>query len=272
MRMKRLVFGAIVCAAVLLAAAAIGSARQNQPGQQGQAAAAPAALYNTVKQKLMDGKQVFGGTLLTKDTAAAKKMAAEGYDFLWIEMQHSPMTYESAADIIKECQGLPAIPFLRVPDATDSDIQKATDIGALGIIIPMVETVEKAQAAVKYAKYPPVGRRSTGSNQARSIWGDTYRATANDNIMVVVQIESVEGVAMVDKIAAVPGVDVVFAASADLASFSGSKAGEASYEALITKIHDATLKAGKWLAGPGAWAERKGFTFFQGRPSPPKVK
>jgi len=221
--------------------------------------------YNTVKQKLLEGKQVFGATLTTGDVEAAKKMAESGYDYFWIEMQHSPMTYETAAALIKGLQGHPAVPFIRVPDATEGDIQKATDIGALGIIVPMVETVEKAMAAVRYAKYPPVGRRSTGSMQAPSLWGKDYRKTANDNVMVVIQIESPEGVANAEKIAAVPGVDVVFAASVDLSNFTGMEIGQPKYEDLITRIKDATLKAGKWLAGPGSWSGRKGFTFFQGR-------
>jgi 4-hydroxy-2-oxoheptanedioate aldolase len=237
--------------------------------QQGQTSAAPAPLYNTVKQKLMEGKQVFGGTLLTGDIEAAQKMAGSGFDFLWIEMQHSPMTYETAAKIIEACKGLPAIPFLRVPDATESDIQKATDIGALGIIVPMVDTPEKVQAAVRFAKFPPIGRRSTGSMQAPSIWGKDYRQTANENMMVVAMIETPEGVKNASKIAEVPGVDIVFAASSDLSYFSNSKQGEPFYESLVIQIRDATLKAGKWLGGPGAWAAREGFKFFQGRPSPP---
>jgi 2-keto-3-deoxy-L-rhamnonate aldolase RhmA len=242
---------------LVLAVLAPGAADPGQP--------AAGTYYNTVKQKLLEGKQVFGATLTTGDVEAAKKMAGSDYDYFWIEMQHSPMTYETAAALIKGLQGHPAVPFIRVPDATEGDIQKATDIGALGIIIPMVETVEKAQAAVRYAKYPPIGRRSTGSMQAPSLWGKDYRKTANDNVMVVVQIESPEGAANVEKIAAVPGVDVVFAASVDLANFTGLEIGNPKYEDLVTKIKDATLKAGKWLAGPGSWSKRPGYTFFQGR-------
>ena len=231
----------------------------------GLVSAPPERFYNTVKQKLIEGRQVFAATLTTGDTAAAQKMARSEYDFLWIEMQHSPMTYETAASLILACRGLPAVPFVRVPDATEGDIQKATDIGALGIIVPMVDTPEKAAAAVRYAKFPPVGRRSTGNMQAPTLWGKDYRQTANANVMVVVQIETPEGVANVEKIAVVPGVDVVFAASVDLANFSGWNPGDPRYEAMIARIQEATLKAGKWLGGPGSWSGRKGFTLFQGR-------
>jgi len=107
-------------------------------------------------------------------------MANAGYDFLWIEMQHSPLTYEHVARMIWACRGAPAMPFIRVPDATESDIQKATDIGAVGIIVPTVDTVEKAQAAVKWSKYPPEGRRSQGNGQYGALWGNDYRETANE--------------------------------------------------------------------------------------------
>jgi 4-hydroxy-2-oxoheptanedioate aldolase len=230
--------------------------------QQGQAAP---RIYNTVKQKLAQGKQVVGGTIFAANSTTYCAMATAGFDFLWIEMQHSPMTYADAAGMMMACRGYPAIPFLRVPDATEGDILKALDAGALGIIVPTVDTVEKAEAAVKWAKYPPLGRRSTsGTTQAATIWGGDYRPTANDNIMVVVQIETPIGVANVEKIAAVPGVDVVFAASNDLGQFSGAQEGQPAYEAMVTRIHDATLKAGKILGGPQAWSKRPGFLFLQG--------
>jgi 4-hydroxy-2-oxoheptanedioate aldolase len=169
--------------------------------------------------------------------------------------------------MIASCPHSKAIPFIRVPDATEGDIQKATDIGALGIIVPMVDTVEKIQNAVTFANYPPKGKRSQGGGQYRELWGDDYRQSANNNIMIVAMIENPAGVEMVEKIAAVPGVDVIFAASSDLASFSGFKQREPQYEAMVTKIHDATIKAGLVLAGPIAWkdqAERPDFKFFQG--------
>jgi 2-keto-3-deoxy-L-rhamnonate aldolase RhmA len=221
-------------------------------------------IYNTVKQKLAQGKQVFGGTVLTSDPEVYCAMANAGWDFLWIEMQHSPLTYQEVARMIRGCKGAKAMPFIRVPDATEGDIQKAVDIGALGIIIPMVDTLEKIQNAVKFAKYPPVGRRSQGNGQYGELYGREYRQTANDNIMIVAMIENPAGVEMADQIASVPGVDVVFVASTDLSSFSGKKQGDPAYEALVTRIHDAVLKANRKLAGPMAWRNRPDFLFFQG--------
>jgi 2-keto-3-deoxy-L-rhamnonate aldolase RhmA len=223
----------------------------------------PVRLYNTAKQKLKDGKVLVGGTIYSPDANMYCAMANAGYDFMWIEMQHSPLTFEDVARMIWACRGSSAMPFIRVPDATESDIQKATDIGALGIIVPTVDTVEKAQAAVKWAKYPPEGRRSQGNGQYGALYGADYRQTANNNMVVVIMIETPIGVENAEKIAAVPGIDVIFAASTDLGNFSGHKQGDKEYEALVSRIHDATLERGIRLGGPQAWKDRSGFTFFQ---------
>lgn len=222
-------------------------------------------IFNTVKQKLAEGRQVVGGTVATADPEVYCAMANSGFDFIWIEMQHSPLTYTDAARMIWACRDAPAIPFIRVPDATEGDIQKATDIGALGIIIPMVDNVDKIRDAVTFAHYPPMGKRSQGGGQYRAIWGNDYRAAANENIMIVAMIESPAGVEIADEIAGVPGVDVVFAASSDLGSFTGLRQGNPEYEALVTTIKDETLAAGLIVGGPLAWmSTREGYGFFQG--------
>lgn len=221
-------------------------------------------IFNTVKQKLAAGKQVVGGTVSVPDPDTYCAMAHSGFDFLWIEMQHSPMSYQDVAHMIMSCKGAPAMPFVRVPDATEGDIQKATDMGAAGIIIPMVDDLDKVRNAIKFAKYPPLGKRSQGGGQYGALWGADYRQIANDNIMIVAMIESPQGAEIAEQMAAIPGVDVVFAASTDLSSFSGLKQGDPKYEAMVMKIHDGVLKAGKKLAGPLAWKGRHGYTFFQG--------
>jgi 2-keto-3-deoxy-L-rhamnonate aldolase RhmA len=228
-----------------------------------QAPAGP-RIYNTVKTKLKEGKQVVGATIMIPDPDVYCTVANAGFDFTWIEMQHSPLSYQDVARMLAACKGSAAIPFIRVPDATEGDIQKAADIGALGIIVPMVDTVEKIENAIKFAKYPPIGRRSQGGGQYGALWGRDYRGTANDNVMVVAMIENPAGVAIADKIAAVKGVDAVFVASTDLGSFSGLRQGDTQYEALVDRVVAAVQKAGLALGGPSAWKEtRKGYQFFQ---------
>lgn len=221
-------------------------------------------IFNPVIKKLAAGGQVVGGTVSSADVDVYCAMASSGFDFLWIEMQHSPLTYAQVATMIRACPG-PAVPFIRVPTDSEGDIQKAVDIGALGVIVPMVDTVEKIENAIKFAMYPPLGKRSQGGGQYGALWGREYRAQANDNIMIVAMIENQAGVELADEIAALPEVDVVFAASSDIGSFTGLRQGDPDYEALITRIKDATLGAGKYLAGPSAWkGTRDGYTFFQG--------
>src|SRR5215831_8398531 len=233
---------------------------------------APVRNFNTAKQKLREGKSLVGATVFSPDPNIYCAMANAGYDYLWIEMQHSPLTYGDVAKMIWACRGASAMPFIRVPDATESDIQKATDIGAVGIIVPTVDTVEKAQAAVKWSKYPPVGRRSQGNGQYGALWGSDYRQTANDNMVVVIMIETPIGVENAEKIASVPGIDVIFAASTDLGNFSGLKQGDPGYEAMVKRIHDVTLAHGIKLGGPQAWKDRPGFTFFQAPGEPELIR
>jgi 2-keto-3-deoxy-L-rhamnonate aldolase RhmA len=254
--LKRVFLLSAAGAVLGLSAAWVARAQQSQPVK----------IYNTAKQKIKEGKTLIGGTVHSQDPNIYCAMANAGFDYIWLEMQHSPTTYLDAARMIWACRGAPAMPFIRVPDATESDIQKATDIGALGIIVPTVDTVEKAQAAVKWAKYPPVGRRSQGSGQYAALYGSDYRQTINDNMVVVIMIETPLGVANIKEIAAVPGIDVIFAASTDLGNFSGFKQGEPQYEKMVTTIHDEVLSKGIRLGGPVAWkGVRPGFTFFQAR-------
>ncbi len=221
-------------------------------------------MFNTVKQKLAEGRQVVGATVATADADIYCAVANSGFDFIWIEMQHSPLTYTDAARMIWACRDAPAIPFIRIPEASEGDIQKATDIGALGIIVPMVDSMEEIRNAVTYAHYPPFGKRSQGGGQYGALWGSDYRAAANENIMVVAMIEQPTGVAIVEEVANLEGVDVVFVASSDLSSFTALPQGNDEYEALVTTVKEATLQAGRTVGGPLAWkSTRDGYGFFQ---------
>jgi len=216
--------------------------------QQGQSpAAAKPPLYNTAKQKLLEGKQIFSYTQ-SKFDIAANCEAAKHYDYTWYEMQHSTLEFRDIEAMIAACPHAGAIPMIRLPDAQEWHIQHATDIGVLGVIVPTVDDVDRAREAVKWSRYPPVARRSSGAGQASSIWGINginYRATINDNMLVVIMIETPTGVANAYDIASVPGVDVVIIGNNDLAQFSGFAQNDPRYQAMVTKIHDDTLRAGK---------------------------
>ncbi len=164
---------------------------------QQQSQVATPKLYNTAKQKLLEGKQVFSFTQSRMDIAGYCE-SAKHYDYTWFEMQHSTLEFKDVEAMIAACPHAGAIPMIRLPDAQEWHIQHATDIGALGVIIPTVDDVDRAREAVKWARYPPVARRSAGAGQAASIWGINginYRQTFNDNMLVVIMIETPTGAA-----------------------------------------------------------------------------
>jgi 2-keto-3-deoxy-L-rhamnonate aldolase RhmA len=230
----------------LLAVALFGVLAAAQQPDQGQGAAKP-KLYNTAKQKLLEGKQVFSFTQSQMDVKGYCE-AAQHYDYAWFEMQHSTLEFRDIEAMIAGCPHAPAIPMIRLPDAQEWHVQHATDIGVLGIIVPTVDDVDRAREAVKWARYPPIGRRSSGQGQARSIWGINgidYRHTIDDNMLVVIMIETPTGVANCFDIASVPGVDVILVGNNDLSQFSGYDQSDPRYQELIAKIHDDTLRAGK---------------------------
>jgi 4-hydroxy-2-oxoheptanedioate aldolase len=216
--------------------------------QQGQApGAAKPKLYNTAKQKILEGKQVFSFTQSTMDIKGYCE-AAKHYDYTWFEMQHSTLEFRDIEAMIAACPHVAAIPMIRLADAQEWHIQHATDIGVLGIVVPTVDDVDRAREAAKWARYPPVGRRSSGQGQARALWGINgidYAKTINDNMLVVVMIETPTAVANAFDIASVPGIDVVIPGNNDLSQFSGFPQNDPKYWELVTKIHDDTLRAGK---------------------------
>ena len=224
-------------------AALLGSPALAQ-GQAQKPAAATGPFYNTVKQKLLDHKQVFSFTVFKLDVAGYCEYAKH-YDYAFFDMQHSTMSFADVEQMIAACPHNGAMPFVRLPDAQEWHIQHATDVGAVGIIVPTVDDVDRAREAAKWVRYPPVARRSLGNNPAQKIWGPDYRHTINDNIVLVIMIETPTGVANAFDIASVPGVDVIFVGNNDLSSFSGYPLDSPKYQELITKIHDETVRAGK---------------------------
>ncbi len=232
--------------------------------------AARPTLYNAAKQKLLDGKAINCYTMSRPDPDLYCKVAPH-YDYVWFDMQHSTLSYADVEKMIGTCPKV-GTPMIRVADELESTIQHATDVGALGIIMPTVDTPEKAMTTVRYAKFPMEGRRSNGQSQASRLYGSDYRQTANANMLVVVMIETPVGVANAYEIARVPGVDVVLVANNDLGSFSGTKPGEPAYEELVTKVKLAAQKAGKLfgaasMENTATRPDKAEFKMFQNGPS-----
>jgi 2-keto-3-deoxy-L-rhamnonate aldolase RhmA len=219
--------------------------------------------------KMMKGEKVTGGTVFSTDTPETYcAMANAGYDFTWMEMQHNTRDWDAVAKMWKACPHAKAVPGVRVAYTDEREIQHAMDAGALVIVIPTVRSVDEGTAARDWTMFPPLGKRSLGGGQAfdPEVWGNVpggYRNTINKNVVLIEMIETLEGVKDAKQIAAIPGVTAIFAASGDLANFSGYKMGTPDYERLINIVHDAALGAGKRLCGPFLWRDRPDFTCFQ---------
>lgn len=226
-------------------------------------------LWNPVKLKMLAGGKVTGGTLFgATDPSVYCAMANAGYDFIWTEMQHDQRDWQAAARMWRTCPHAKAVPGVRVAYTDEREIQHALDAGALVLVVPTVDTEEEAREVVNWAYFPPLGRRSNGGGQAfdAAMYGGVpggYRATANDNLVLILMIETLEGVKNAAAIAKVPGVTAVFAASGDLANFTGYRQGQPDYERVINIVHDAAIAAGVRLCGPFAWRDRPDFTCFQ---------
>ena len=230
---------------------------------------ADAKIWNPVKLKMMRGEKVTGGTVFNStDPALYCAMANAGYDFIWTEMQHDQKDWGQVARMWRTCPHAKAVPGVRLAYTDEREIQHATDAGALVIVVPTVDDVAEATAARNWTYFPPLGRRSNGGGQAfdPNMWGSVpggYRATINDNIVLILMIETLEGIKNAHEIAKIPGVTALFAASGDLGNFSGYAQGSPDYERLINVVHDAALAGGKRLCGPFAWRDRPDFTCFQ---------
>jgi 2-keto-3-deoxy-L-rhamnonate aldolase RhmA len=214
--------------------------------------ATPRPLYNKAKELLLQDKQVTSYTIATYNPDLYCEVGKH-YDYIWFEMQHSTMSYDEVRRMLLACPGVGAAPMIRMPDALESSIQRATDLGAIGIIVPTVDDALEARDAARFSRYPPVGRRSSGGGSFGQVWpGVNYRATVNDNMLVTVMIETLEGVANAEEIAATHGVDVVLIGNNDLSSFSGWSQNDPRYQDALIKVRNAALKYGRYFGNAGA--------------------
>jgi 2-keto-3-deoxy-L-rhamnonate aldolase RhmA len=175
------------------------------------------------------------------------------------------MSWDEVRRMLLTCPGADGgAPMIRMPDALESSIQKATDLGAIGIIVPTVDDALEARDAARFSRFPPSGRRSSGGGSSGQVWpGVNYRATVNDNMLVVVMIETLEGVANAEEIAATHGIDAVILGNNDLSSFSGWSQNDPRYQDAIIKVHNAALKYGKYYGNAGA-QYLSGYTVSEG--------
>jgi len=171
---------------------------------------------NKIKQIWRDGKTGTMGWLLLSHTFTAEMMARQGFDCLAIDLQHGTSEMSDVLPILQAISQTDTVPIVRVGWNDPAAIMKALDLGAYGIIVPLINNSEEAKKAVSACRYPPVGIRSSGPLRAAHYGGDEYFSEANDEIIVMAMIETKEGLANLDEICATPGLDAIYIGPADL--------------------------------------------------------
>lgn len=206
---------------------------------------------NPVKAALAAGQPQVGTWMSLGSVFAARVMARVGFPWLTIDMEHSPIDWSEAGLLFGAIADAGCVPLARVPRGDHDHIKRVLDAGAHGIVVPMVNTVEEARDAIAAAKYPPTGNRSIGG----ALHALNYDATAgdyfnhaNDEILVILQTESPEGVENAEKIYSLPGVDAIFVGPNDLTwqmrPDDGSFPPPEEVESMLQKVLAAGRKCG----------------------------
>lgn len=175
-------------------------------------------MKNSVKDKLRRGLPTIGSWNMIGHSLVAEIMAQAGFDWIVLDMEHGSLDWPQAIQQMQAIQTTPCVPLCRLPVNELVYYKWALDAGAYGIIAPMVNSADEARRAVASAKYPPLGTRGVGVCRAHRHGAgfDDYVASANDETLVVLQIEHIDGVHAMEEICAVPGVDAVFIGPYDL--------------------------------------------------------
>jgi len=220
---------------------------------------------NALKRKLQRGEFVIGPFMNCSYGAFIEIVGMAGFDYAIIDMEHGPLEVETAEDLCRAAQGVGLSPIIRVRKNDPPQIQRALDIGSAGVQVPQIETGEGAEAAVRAAKYVPLGMRGlslftrAGDYTVYGLSGITDRL--NEEQLLIIHVEGVTGLQNLDAIIAVPHIDVVFLGPYDLSQSFGIP-GQVNDPRVVRGMEEATAKiraAGKaagTFAGDVATAKR----------------
>ena len=175
-----------------------------------------------MKQRLRQHQPLIGTLITIPSPDVAEIMARVGFDYLWIETEHAPMGFVHAQSLIQAAGGrCPCL--VRIPDKQEVWVKKALDTGCDGIIVPQIRSAAEARRIAEWSLYPPEGQRSVGVSRAHGygMGFQDYVASANRELVIVVQAEHADAVEEIDAIAAVPGIDAVLVGPYDLSGSLG---------------------------------------------------
>ena len=199
-------------------------------------------MQNKLIKLLSEKTPFFGITLMCGSTRVTEILARSGFDFLMVDQQHGEFSKASATDSIRAIAATESVPIGRVADNTPGAINDLLDAGALGVVVPMVNTRKDAEDAVRAAYYPPRGRRSKGGS-APIFYGEDYAKRANSEILLVVMIETREAVENALEILSVPGVGMCLVGTSDLAYDMGCARDGPEIKDALARVLDAGKKS-----------------------------
>lgn len=183
-------------------------------------------LTNPVRDKISRGEAAYSMTVrLVRGAEIAAIAKGAGFDTIYLDLEHSALSLETVGQISIASLGMGIAPFVRIPGIDPHLITRILDAGALGIIVPDLHSADDARAVVNAVKYRPMGERGLPGPTPQLFYRSLSRAETtsqiNEATMIVAQIESLEGLAAVDEIAAVPGIDILLVGANDLSSAHG---------------------------------------------------
>ena len=225
---------------------------------------------NKVKALWREGKTATAGWLSSGDSYIAEIMANAGYDALIIDMQHGmAVTADRAIACLQAISTTDTVPMVRMPWNDPQAIQFVLDAGAYGVIVPLVNTYDEAVKATGASRYPPLGYRSIGPNRARFYAGPDYAQHANEEVIVLVMIETMEAVENLEEIAKAPGLDGFYVGPSDLAVSLGltpgpEAANDPRHAAACQRVVDVANATGLVPCHHGPGPEAAASRFAQG--------
>jgi 4-hydroxy-2-oxoheptanedioate aldolase len=177
---------------------------------------------NELRTRLANGGTALNGWLSLANSYSAEIMAHQGFDSVTVDLQHGAVDYQAAVGMLQAISTTAAVPMVRVPWNEPILTLKLLDAGAYGVICPMINSKAQAEAFVDACRYPPLGSRSFGPNRAVLYGGADYWRHANEEILLFAMVETLDGLAELENIASVSGLDGIYVGPSDL-SFSMGK-------------------------------------------------
>jgi len=196
---------------------------------------------NAMRERWASGEAAIGVWVTVPSTITAQAVTGERFDYACVDLQHGAIDYQAAVPLFQTIELGPATPINRVPWNEPGIIGKSLDAGSMGVVVPMVNTREQAEAAVYSSRYPPEGGRSHGPVRAAMAHGGTYWKDANDAVSVIVMIETVEALQNADEILSTPGVDACYVGPADLSRSLGLPPGNNDDEPAFMEAMEAIV-------------------------------